>query len=134
MNIRIFRLQSFVKYKILPIRMNATAQTVSMQSTIEEKLRNNFQPTHLEVVNESFKHNVPKGSESHFKVVVVSDLFENVSLLQRHRMVNKLLSEELSASIHALSIQAVTPAQWSSATAIHTTPNCMGGDKGKGNA
>ena len=64
MNIRIFRLQSFVKYKILPIRMNATAQTVSMQSTIEEKLRNNFQPTHLEVVNESFKHNVPKGSES----------------------------------------------------------------------
>lgn len=133
MSIRIFRFHSFMKHKIVTIRMNAT-QAVSIQSIIEEKLRNNFQPTHLEVVNESFKHNVPKGSESHFKVIVVSDLFESVSLIQRHRMVNKSLSEELSTSVHALSIQAVTPAQWSSATSIHTTPNCMGGSKDKSNA
>lgn len=63
------------------------------------------QPTHLEVINESNMHNVPKGSESHFKVVVVSMDFENLSLIKRHRMVNDVLKDELAGGVHALSIQ-----------------------------
>lgn len=122
--------KSYVNQIKITFKMNSTT-AATIQSEIEDKLRINFQPKHLAVVNESWKHNVPKGSESHFKIVVVSDSFNNISLIQRHRMVNKLLSEELSTSVHALSIKAVTPAQWSSDSVMHSTPNCMGGDKSK---
>ncbi len=66
---------------------------------------------HLEVVNESYMHSVPRGSETHFKVVVVSTAFDGVGVLQRHRAVNTLLDPELKGGVHALSIVARTPAQ-----------------------
>ena len=77
---------------------------MNMQSTIEEKLANGIDAMHLEVVNESNNHNVPPGSESHFKVVLVSNSFEGQSLIARHRSVNKLLEEELKNHIHALAL------------------------------
>lgn len=63
------------------------------------------QPTHLEVINESNMHNVPRGSETHFKVVVVSEAFDKESLIKRHRSVNEVLKTELEGPVHALSIQ-----------------------------
>lgn len=53
-----------------------------MELLIRDKLVRQFSPVHLDIINESYMHNVPKGSETHFKVVVVSDKFENTSLLQ----------------------------------------------------
>ena len=94
-----------------------------------EKMTRGLEPVHLEVVNESFKHNVPKGSESHFKVTVVSARFEGQKLLARHRMVNALLEEELAGPVHALSISAKTPSQWEKSSKTHETPNCLGGSK-----
>lgn len=41
-----------------------------------------LQPSYLEVINESYMHNVPKGSETHFKVIVVADTFQDMSLIQ----------------------------------------------------
>lgn len=85
---------------------------------------------YLSVVNESFKHNVPKGSETHFKVTVVSDSFEGVPLIQRHRSVNDILSQELNSGVHALSISAKTTSQWEKLGGTeHSTPNCLGGSK-----
>lgn len=49
-----------------------------------------------QVLNESSGHNVPKGSETHFKVVVISDAFDGQKLIARHRMVNSILADELS--------------------------------------
>ena len=66
-----------------------------VQKAIHEKLTGALSPSFLEVRNESFMHNVPEGSETHFKVTVVSGAFEGMKLLQRHRKVNELLSEEL---------------------------------------
>lgn len=107
--------------------------SVSVLGPVEEAVRNKLQaafvPTFFEVVNESYKHNVPAGSESHFKVVVVSTQFEGKSLIQRHRMVNQTLGEELKTLIHALSIQAKTPEQWAQDSTIQKTPNCLGGEK-----
>ena len=68
-----------------------------------------LQPTHLEVINESNMHNVPRGSETHFKVVVVSSAFEDLSLIKRHRSVNDVLKSELDGPVHALSIQVIYP-------------------------
>lgn len=73
-------------------------------------------------------HNVPRGSETHFKVVVVSTEFVQKPLIQRHRLVNGLLKEELAGGVHALSIVAKTPDQWEgSVKKVEASPACMGG-------
>lgn len=53
-----------------------------VEQTIQRKLTDALNPVHLDIFNESYMHNVPPGSETHFKVVVVSDKFHNMSLIQ----------------------------------------------------
>jgi BolA family transcriptional regulator, general stress-responsive regulator len=67
---------------------------------------------HLEVANESHGHHVPAGSETHFKVVLVSTDFEQQSRVARHRRVNVLLADEFAAGMHALAIHTYTSAEW----------------------
>ncbi|XP_048381588.2 bolA-like protein 1 [Stegostoma tigrinum] len=98
-------------------------------SAIHLKLEQSLTPTHLQVINESYMHAVPPDSETHFKVVVVSERFEGVPLLQRHRMVNDALKQELETRIHALSIQAKTPRQWGTEPHIDRCPACLRGSK-----
>ncbi|XP_067858844.1 bolA-like protein 1 [Heptranchias perlo] len=100
-----------------------------VESAIHTKLVQSLAPTHLQVVNESHMHAVPANSETHFKVVVVSERFEGMPLLQRHRLVNEALKEELASSVHALSIQARTPRQWGAEPHVDKSPACMGGSK-----
>lgn len=64
-----------------------------IREQIEAKLRAAFDPMYLEVVDESYRHNVPAGSESHFKVVLVSDRFTGERFLNRHRMIYGTLTE-----------------------------------------
>ena len=87
---------------------------MQVQATIEAKLKEAFKPGHLEVINESHNHNVPPGSESHFRVVMVSDVFNGKPPIARHRLVNKVLADELAVKIHALALRLHTPAQWAS--------------------
>ena len=67
---------------------------------------------HLEVANERHGHHVPAGSETHFKVVLVSTDFAQQSRVARHRRVNALLADEFAAGMHALAIHTYTPAEW----------------------
>ncbi|TVP81843.1 BolA/IbaG family iron-sulfur metabolism protein [Thioalkalivibrio sp.] len=100
------------------------------QQRITEKLEQHFDPVHLEVENESHMHNVPPGSESHFKVTLVSEAFTGQKLVARHRMVNQVLSEELAGSIHALALHTLDPEQWfERAGKVPDSPPCHGGDK-----
>ena len=78
--------------------------------------------------NDSAKHAVPEGSETHFSVTIVSPMFEGVKLIERHRLVQNLLSEELKCNVHALSITAKAPSQWTESPVLNTTPACAGGD------
>jgi stress-induced morphogen len=80
---------------------------MSIQKKIEHKLLEFFPTDILQVENESHKHAVPKGSESHFMVVVVSEKFQGLSLLKRHRLIQDLLREEVS-QIRALSLHTLT--------------------------
>ena len=94
------------------------------------KLKEALQPAHLEVIDESSKHNVPAVTESHFKVVVVSDLFLTLTPIQRQRRVNEILSEELRQSIHALSMVTKTLQEWETANGrVPDSPPCLGGSK-----
>lgn len=101
-----------------------------MQQNLESKLTRGLEPTHLEVINESHQHSVPPGSESHFKVILVSTQFEGKGLLQRHRAVYAILNEEMTQKlIHALALHTFTPAEWEKETAARKSPPCLGGSK-----
>lgn len=102
---------------------------MQIQNKITDKLTSTFLPLHLEVENESNNHNVPAGSESHFKVVVVSDLFEGKRLIQRHRLVNTCLADELANDIHALAIHTYTQKEWLDINVAPKSPDCLGGSK-----
>lgn len=101
-------------------------------SVIESKLRSSLSPSFLEVVNESHMHNVPKGSQTHFKVVIVASQFEGLSAVKRHQLVYGVLREELAkkpihGGIHALAITSRSPSEWAADPASNTSPLCMGG-------
>ncbi|MBY0499811.1 MAG: BolA/IbaG family iron-sulfur metabolism protein [Nitrosomonas sp.] len=101
---------------------------MNIKNSIELKLLT-LQPQFLEVINESHKHNVPEGSESHFKVTIVSDEFNGKMLLARHRMVNNILVDELH-SIHALVMHTMTIEEWSEKNGkSNESPPCLGGSK-----
>lgn len=102
---------------------------MSVEDDIIEKLQNVLNPMHLEVINESHMHNVPPGSESHFKVVAVTDEFNGKVLVSRHRIINKALAEELDGPIHALALHTMTPEEWAEKGAAPVSPPCMGGGK-----
>jgi BolA protein len=89
---------------------------MQVETRIREKLNKAFSPIQLMIENESHKHAhhvAMKGAantgETHFKVSVVSDSFAGQSRVQRHRMVNDVLAEELAGPVHALSVSARTP-------------------------
>ncbi len=103
---------------------------MQVQNQIEEKLRAGFAPLHLEVVNESHMHNVPEGSESHFRVVLVSEGFAGKPLVQRHRAVNGALAAELQGQVHALALHTMTPEEWfEKGGDAPESPPCLGGGK-----
>jgi BolA protein len=100
-----------------------------MQSLIEQKLASEYETEYLQVENESHMHNVAPGSESHFKVTIVSDSFREQMLIKRHRMVNKTLQQEIQ-QIHALALHTLTPDEWQArAGNVADSPHCRGGGK-----
>ncbi len=101
---------------------------MTIHETIERKLAGAVDLQHLEVVNESGNHNVPVGSESHFKVVLVSETFQGMALIARHRQVNGILSHELANDIHALAIHTYTEQEWRKKNGeAPLSPPCLGG-------
>jgi BolA protein len=101
---------------------------MSVEDRIRQKIAEALSPSHLEVINESHGHNVPKGSETHFKLVIVDECFLGLPRVQRHKMAYALLAEELSSGVHALSMHCYTSEEWSlrSQQAVDS-PKCMGG-------
>ncbi len=118
-----------LKYQ-LPDSSPARSVRMNVTDTLQSKLIQGLSPLHLEVVNESHAHNVPDGSESHFKVLVVAEAFDGQSLLSRHRVVNALLARELAGPVHALSIHAHTPEEWfERGGRVPESPPCLGGNQ-----
>lgn len=105
---------------------------MTLQQIIEAKVTQSLTPSHLEVINESHMHNVPPGSESHFKLVVVSENFKDKTRIQRHQAVNGILAEELNGGIHALSMVVHTDEEWAQREGrTLESPLCHGGGKSK---
>ena len=101
----------------------------SRAERIETQLRAALSPDVLEVENESKNHNVPKGSETHFKVVVVSRAFAGLTRVARHQLVYQALADEMKKGLHALSIVSKSPDEWAKDAAVPASPPCLGGSK-----
>lgn len=102
------------------------------ESAIREKLQQSFAFEILDVVNESHQHAVPKDSETHFRLLLVSPEFDGVGRLQRHRRLNELLADELASGVHALTMDLWTPAEWERHERRPSlSPRCLGGDRGR---
>lgn len=100
-----------------------------MENRILVKLTDSFQPIHLQVENESYMHSVPPGSESHFKVTLVSESFTGKRQVQRHQLVYACLAEELKTGIHALALHTFNVSEWHENSAVPLSPQCLGGSK-----
>lgn len=96
---------------------------MSIQASIEEKLKRAFSPERLSVINESHlhagHHHVESGhhaefdgkGETHFRVRVVSSAFTGMSRIERHRAINALLADELEGGVHALALEPAAPGE-----------------------
>ncbi|MBZ9857737.1 BolA family transcriptional regulator [Mesorhizobium sp. CA13] len=96
---------------------------MSIQATMEDKLKKAFSPERLAVINESHLHaghHHPESGhqatfdgtgETHFRVRIVSQDFAGMSRIERHRAVNALLADELKAGLHALAIEPAAPGE-----------------------
>ena len=81
--------------------------------TITDKLNRAFAPESLRVVDESEQHRGHAGhrpgGETHFRIHIVAQVFEGKSRLERHRLINQTLADELKGRVHALAIHAMAP-------------------------
>lgn len=100
---------------------------MNMQQKIVDCLHRGLVLSHLDVINESSGHNVPAGSETHFKVVAVSAAFAGLSAVRRHQAVYQLLQEPLASGVHALALHTYTPGEWVERGAAPESPACRGG-------
>ena len=86
---------------------------MSMKAVIEQKLRAEFAPEALDVIDESEQHRGHggwrEGGETHFRVRMTSDAFTDQSRVARQRAVNTCLKEELATTVHALAMELRAP-------------------------
>lgn len=103
---------------------------MQVQQSIERALRQALAPQWLTVENESHRHSVPPDSETHFKVVVVSEAFSGMRKVARHQRVYALLSEQLAGPVHALALHTYSPDEWHQRQGdAPASPDCRGGSK-----
>jgi BolA family transcriptional regulator, general stress-responsive regulator len=88
---------------------------MGVSDIITKKLTGAFAPASLRVVDESHQHEGHSGhrpgGETHFRVYIVSDAFRGKSRIERHRLINAALAQELSGRVHALAIHANAPGE-----------------------
>ncbi len=106
---------------------------MKIEQIIRQKIEASFHPEYYELENESSKHSVPPGSETHFRLLVVSGHFAGLSRIDRQRQVNSVLAAELNGGVHALSQRALTPEEWEKTKDQFpmVSPECRGGSKSR---
>jgi BolA protein len=86
-----------------------------VKDAITRKLQDAFAPDQVEVIDESDQHHGHAGhrpgGQTHFRVYIVSKAFAGKSRLDRHRMINQALADDLAGGVHALAIHADAPGE-----------------------
>lgn len=96
---------------------------MSSYDSIISSLNNQLHVEHMFLENESSMHNVPANSQTHFKLVIVSDDFLHMNKVKRHQLIYQILIN-IMKEIHALSIQAFTIEEYNCNPVILSSPDC----------
>ena len=91
---------------------------------IEDLLRKKLRPQYLLLEDESFMHKAPSGKLTHLRIVVVSDVFEEHSLVEQHQIVYKILANYLRSGLKALGLTTKTAKVWKSEKDSNKSPAC----------
>jgi BolA protein len=88
----------------------------TLRETIEQKLSSAFNPDRIKVINESHLHaghqpDITGKGETHMRVQIVSESFNDKSRVARHRAIHEILQAEIDAGLHALAIEASAPGE-----------------------
>jgi BolA family transcriptional regulator, general stress-responsive regulator len=78
---------------------------------IREALEQALQPRHLEIIDESHLHAGHAGARDgrgHFRVIIESEAFEGLTLVQRHQLVYRAVGDLMTTDVHALGVVART--------------------------
>jgi BolA protein len=121
---------------LLQVRFTST-KPGPVCALIKEKIeKSDLKPYHVELINESYKHNGFKpGIETHLQLTVVTHAFEAVPMVERHRRLNDLVKDIVKEhKIHALSLYTPNPTLWYDSfqrglkqEEKYRTPPCLGG-------
>ena len=95
----------------------------TIKSEIVNILNDAMDISSLKIINESHMHNVPKESETHFKAVIVSNDFNDLTTLKRHKLVYKTL-DSIMNKIHALSLHTFNEDEFKQNPLILDSPEC----------
>ncbi|AFX99054.1 bolA-like family protein [Candidatus Endolissoclinum faulkneri L2] len=86
---------------------------MTIAETIQIKLQKAFAPSMMEITDESDMHIGHAGkrseSETHFRIIIVSPIFDKLSRVQRYRMVHNVIANELENAVHAVSMMLCSP-------------------------
>ena len=100
---------------------------MEMQQRICKKIQQQLPNSELTIVNESHLHNTLPNSESHFKLIVVSDSFTGLMPVKRHQLIYQILFDELRDQVHALALHTYTISEWQQrGEQAPNSPNCRG--------
>lgn len=104
-----------------------------VETELRERLEKSFEPSWLELENESHQHSVPANSETHFRLVMVSPRFVGKRAVARHQMVYAELATLLAGPVHALAMHLFDADEWATREGVTTaSPACLGGSKADG--
>lgn len=81
---------------------------------MRERLVATFAPLECQLVDDSHMHVGHAGAASgagHYSVRLVSDRFDGLNRVARHRLVYDCLRDMMTSDIHALNIIALTPSE-----------------------
>lgn len=101
---------------------------MSRQARLVSVLSEALAPSHIELLNESHQH-AGLGTDTHFKLVLVSNAFAGKRPVARHQLVYGLCQSELSSGLHALAMHLYTPEEWEKVQVAPMSPACLGGSK-----
>lgn len=101
---------------------------MSRQHRLQDTLHVAFVPSHLDIINESHNHG-GAGTDTHFKVVLVTSVFEGVRTVARHQRVYAVVQPEMQSGLHALALHTYTPSEWAATQVAPVSPACLGGSK-----
>jgi BolA protein len=82
---------------------------------IETKLKDQLEALHIEIIDNSWMHAGHRGNPhggSHLAITVVSEKFDTLSPLERHRLVHSILKDEMQGALHALELSAIPASRW----------------------